>query len=755
MVRDKSEMNTSENKAQEVIKRIKKNKKQHRKIRLYMMILSCVVFLLVFWQLRGTGIALLRDVNTVATATDAEKNERSNESEELRESGTVTVERAEISSENAGLNTEEKIGDETEEASEENPDEYPEKIEYEAESESGIRVRINVTPDAFPEGTDIKVEDVPEEEAMEIAEAGVAEIKGTDTAPIGDEAADGEDPEVSTAGDAEALCHESSEQEVEIHSAVGVDITFISPEGEEIEPKEGSSVDVSILLPEEAKIENENLCLLHQVDEETIEHIEDAKVEDEEVVFTTESFSIYVMTKIGLKDKDEVHETLRDRGYFFVPWGNNDAAYYPNHNDYPYIIMLGDSFSLVGVGSANSMSLIDYDDWWGTIHYLNSSDRLALVNSTDEILDNGQHQVTCEFKANQTGRVEISYGDEKFYVDIRQNVDRLTHADIEVADGGYYNVTDVRYEDGKKITTIKSYMTFVTQVNESRVFNSNNQQITYMDDGTPRPYVSTDYEQQGSPGDTQYELTAAWKGVANQTPKFDFQDAMHVEFDVNLEFLPKTERVIVEQSGNVISDQTTNIEGNSNYSSFTLNNVMFDMDRTSIVDAYNKCPNHTGLDFNIKYTRASVVLTATKKFVGGTLSAGQFTFETVDDQGNNSVVGVAHNDADGNIIFPRIEYDTSGQYKYKIRENTGNDDAYIYDDSEYEVTVTVEYNSNGDLEITSIEYAGGTDPEFTNYVKYTLPSTGGIGIYPYVILGILLCGASLLLLILTRRRGSG
>ena len=103
----------------------------------------------------------------------------------------------------------------------------------------------------------------------------------------------------------------------------------------------------------------------------------------------------------------------------------------------------------------------------------------------------------------------------------------------------------------------------------------------------------------------------------------------------------------------------------------------------------------------------------------------------------------------------RIEYDTSGQYKYKIRENTGNDDAYIYDDSEYEVTVTVEYNSNGDLEITSIEYAGGTDPEFTNYVKYTLPSTGGIGIYPYVILGILLCGASLLLLILTRRRGSG
>ena len=69
MVRGKSEMNNSENKLQEVVRRIKENKKQHRRIRLYMTILSCVVFLLVFWQLRGTGIALLRDSAGVATST--------------------------------------------------------------------------------------------------------------------------------------------------------------------------------------------------------------------------------------------------------------------------------------------------------------------------------------------------------------------------------------------------------------------------------------------------------------------------------------------------------------------------------------------------------------------------------------------------------------------------------------------------------------------------------------------------------------
>lgn len=755
-------MNNSENKLQEIVRRIKENKKQHRRIRLYMTILSCVVFLLVFWQLRGTGIALLRDSAGVATVTDAEKKEISNDSENVRESGTLTAEQAEITAENAELNaeetsdeeTEETLDEETEEASEEDTEENPEKIEYEAESESGIRVRINASPDAFPEGTDVKVEDIPEDVAMEIAEAGVAELNSTDGAePADDEEADGEEPDVSTAGDAEAVESEASEQEVEIHSAVGVDITFISPEGEEIEPKEGSSVDVSILLPEEAKIENENLCLLHQVDEETIEHIEDAKVEDEEVVFTTESFSIYVMTKLGPKDKDEVHETLRDaqHGMYFVPDGDNSAAYFPNdnRNDWRYIVYVGDTFKLIGVGTENAMSFWNIEAPWGIPSFI------SLEKSNTIQLENGQYQVTDTYKALNPGKVQIQYGNESFFLEVRQGDEKGTHADIEVSDGGYYNVTDVNYEDGKKITTIKSYMTFVTKVNESRVFNSNNQQITYMDDGTPRPYVSTDYEQQGSPGDTQYELTAAWNGVDNKTPKFVIKDVDHVEFDVNLEFLPKTERVIVEQGGNVISDQTTNIEGNSNYSSFTLENVLFDMDRTSVIDALNKCPNHSGLDFNIKYTRASVVLTATKKFVGGTLSAGQFTFETVDNQGNNSVVGVARNDENGNIIFPRIEYDTPGQYKYKIRESTGNDDAYIYDDSEYEVTVTVEYNSNGDLEITSIEYAGGTDPEFTNYVKYTLPSTGGIGIYPYIILGIILCGASLLLLILTRRRGSG
>ena len=149
MVRGKSEMNNSENKLQEVVRRIKENKKQHRRIRLYMTILSCVVFLLVFWQLRGTGIALLRDSAGVATSTDAEKKEIHGESEDIRESGTVTAEKdkenetgrnindekidsktsdkADDILEDEKLNTKETSSEETEEASEEESEE-PEKV---------------------------------------------------------------------------------------------------------------------------------------------------------------------------------------------------------------------------------------------------------------------------------------------------------------------------------------------------------------------------------------------------------------------------------------------------------------------------------------------------------------------------------------------------------------------------------------------------------------------------------------------------
>ncbi len=772
MVRGKSEMNNSENKLQEIVRRIKENKKQHRRIRLYMTILSCVVFLLVFWQLRGTGIALLRDSAGVATSTDAEKKEIHGEPEDIRESGTVTAEKdkenetgrnindekidsktsdkADDILEDEKLNTKETSSEETEEASEEESEE-PEKVEYESESESGIRVRISASTDAFPEGTDVRVEDVPEDVAMEIAEAGVAELNSTDGAePADDEEADGEEPDVSTAGDAEAVESEASEQEVEIHSAVGVDITFISPEGKEIEPVEGSSVDVSILLPEESEIDNDNLCLLHQVDEETVEHIEDAKVEDEEVVFTTESFSIYVMTKLGPKDKDKIHESLKGYDWFNDPDDPN-AQYVRNLPERPYIMHIGDEITLIGVGTSDSM-------WSNCTEKYNSSiDNIITPGKTIvEDLGNGNKKLTKTYTAIDRGKVEVHYGNEVFYIEVKGDGDEGNHSDIEIEDGGYFNKTVVTYDnDGNEICTIISYQTRVVKVHESHIFNESNQEITHRESDLSKPsyFVEDDYEEYNNSGNGgQYEITSAWKGNDGTTPKYDLEDVDHVSFLIDLEFVPRIKTVFINGS----KKTEENISSDSQYEKFSLANIEFLMNKQSVLDALNKCPAHNGMDFNIKYSRASCELRSKKELVGGKLEAGMFSFQVLDNQEN--VVVTAVNDEVGNINFPQIEFSEPGTYRYTIREvYDQNQQSIVYDTSpDRNVAVEVVRDPDTqDLYIYSITYADGKIPEFTNYVKYTLPSTGGIGIYPYIILGIILCGASLLLLILTRRRGSG
>ncbi len=775
-------MNNSENKLQEVVRRIKENKKQHRRIRLYMTILSCVVFLLVFWQLRGTGIALLRDSAGVATSTDAEKKEIHGEPEDIRESGTVTAEKdkenetgrnindekidsktsdkADDILEDEKLNTKETSSEETEEASEEESEE-PEKVEYESESESGIRVRISASTDAFPEGTDVRVEDVPEDMAMEIAEAGVAELNSTDGAePADDEETDDEEPDVSTAGDAEAVEAETLEQEVEIHSAVGVDITFISPEGEEIEPKEGSSVDVSIMLPEEAKIENENLCLLHQVDEETIEHIEDAKVEDEKVVFTTESFSIYVMTNLGPVDKDKVHETLRPDEYhdvYFGPaveWWEEKPVYYPNgnyDNDSPYVLHVGESVTLIGIGTANNMT-----SEWDRDHEGNPRENIIDIQSGPivETLENGQLKVTKTYVARSVGSGVIHYGDENFYYKVKEK-EEGTHSDIEIADGGYLNETSITYDDnGNMIKTTIVYDTIVMDVDHCEVY-----------DGESEPnmlalYTSDYYENFGTPGSTQYEITSAWNALKPELnmPRFEIEKADHVMFYLKMGFFPTKIITSINNGEEMVRNLS---EGE--YPPVLPDDIyVFRMEKRSLIDALNKCPNHTGFDFNLRYSKASCVLFAKKVLKGEDLSdQNRFSFEVLDEKGNrvkdsDGTDIVAQNDLNGDIVFPQIDYETEGTYKYKIREIVPDtDDALVYDRHISNVTVVVNRNANGDLYVDSINYEDNKIPEFTNYVKYTLPSTGGIGIYPYIILGIILCGASLLLLILTRRRGSG
>ncbi|NLC39998.1 MAG: hypothetical protein GX763_03655, partial [Clostridiaceae bacterium] len=107
----------------------------------------------------------------------------------------------------------------------------------------------------------------------------------------------------------------------------------------------------------------------------------------------------------------------------------------------------------------------------------------------------------------------------------------------------------------------------------------------------------------------------------------------------------------------------------------------------------------------------TATLVANKILEGKDLKNKQFSFELLD--GDNKVLLTASNMADGSVKFPAIDYDQAGEYKYTIREVKANEPGYIYDDSEFEVIVTVTDDGEGKLH-AKVVYTDGELPEFTN-----------------------------------------
>lgn len=113
-----------------------------------------------------------------------------------------------------------------------------------------------------------------------------------------------------------------------------------------------------------------------------------------------------------------------------------------------------------------------------------------------------------------------------------------------------------------------------------------------------------------------------------------------------------------------------------------------------------------------KAATTSLVVKASKKLAGATLSADQFTFELVDKDG--AVVGTAKNKADGSVEFPALSFDAAGDYSFKIREKNEGAAGYAYDASEFDLAVAVTDNGQGQLEAKA-SYA--KPAEFSNSYK--------------------------------------
>ncbi|WP_313469113.1 Spy0128 family protein, partial [Carnobacterium sp.] len=130
-------------------------------------------------------------------------------------------------------------------------------------------------------------------------------------------------------------------------------------------------------------------------------------------------------------------------------------------------------------------------------------------------------------------------------------------------------------------------------------------------------------------------------------------------------------------------------------------------------DEKNNIPKFTN---TYKADPTSVTFKAKKILQGQELATDQFAFELVDAEKN--VVQTVKNNAQGDINFKAISYETAGEYTYTIREVVGDQGGVDYDPAEFTVKVTIIDDGNGQLVAT--EDYGDKPVVFTN--TYTAES---------------------------------
>lgn len=124
---------------------------------------------------------------------------------------------------------------------------------------------------------------------------------------------------------------------------------------------------------------------------------------------------------------------------------------------------------------------------------------------------------------------------------------------------------------------------------------------------------------------------------------------------------------------------------------------------------------------------ASMSFGASKVLTGRDLEDGEFSFQVTDETGE-ALYANGTNDAAGTVNFDPITFNQAGTYHLWISEVLPEDDDaetegiqsenVTYNETRYELVVTVEDNGTGNLQVTNVEEVDGT-PVFENV--YTEP----------------------------------
>lgn len=526
-----------------------------------------------------------------------------------------------------------------------------------------------------------------------------------------------------------------------------------------------------------------------------------------------------------------------------VPVYNNN-----NDNIWNYYVRVGQTISVAGTPNQNGdhwpyLANGDNPNGWiitnnASYQQLDNGKRQLTIPAEIYYGNRDNVQIITMYTPQGTKKVRII-----------ENVDgNIDHADIEIADGGVYtNVQIEGGNNGELYKTVTEYQSFVYDVNYSEMLNSQGGVVQFYDNNagyapiTPSRFIGGKDPETGdcrdywsdpnyAPGNSQYELTSKYTCPPGETfdmgharwsnKRFFYQDVAGAIFDVELQIIPRhVQKFIWNADANggaggwdPISGQ--NIEYDIHYNQGTggqyrtrtdngpwsgfidlkpassggiveYKNEVFNLGKQAVIDAYNKCPNHSGLDFTVHHDLATIEFTASKVLTGRTLQNNEFLFKlfpSVEEAIADPVptgIASARNDASGKVVFENVEFENvSGEhtYTYYMREIPGDDEEVIYDPVIYKIIIDVnkvKHNAGPEgqdivvpVDIRSFtRLRKGGDPTndndylpadqfvFNNTTnKYVLPDTGGGGIAPYFATGTVLIVGALILLLLRRRK---
>ncbi len=103
---------------------------------------------------------------------------------------------------------------------------------------------------------------------------------------------------------------------------------------------------------------------------------------------------------------------------------------------------------------------------------------------------------------------------------------------------------------------------------------------------------------------------------------------------------------------------------------------------------------------NRTYSDAEVVLTANKLVDGETPEQNEIFEFVLADEEENILQTVVNNGSE--VVFEALKFSRSGEYIYRIYEVTGNEENVIYDETEYEVLITVTAPEEGEAYVAEV-----------------------------------------------------